>query len=205
MNNLPPSWGALVAAMTMLFVAGAIPVIVTRLICVLYPSDHPRRAELLLELAHVRKAAQLPDWYVWLGQIAMTAVLEGVPARGRQAQTALDRWREWRRLRRVWRAGVRAATSVLGSQVKDISSFGYEVLRDGKSRLVSVTSVGRDGAEVVWQVSTSSSEVVWDASTSTARSAAKIAATAGEWLLARVRVGGRVLVRAIALFRGVRK
>ncbi len=71
-------------------VFGFFPVFTTNLLVRLYPPGHPRRRELLAELAVVPTKERI----VWVFGIAATALFEAIPARWRTRQ------RPWRLFRR---------------------------------------------------------------------------------------------------------
>lgn len=69
------------AALAVLFVLGAAPVLVVRLAALLYPKGHPRRAELVAEMQHVAGLRHaLARWY-WMSETVALALCEGTAAR----------------------------------------------------------------------------------------------------------------------------
>lgn len=213
MTITAPTWGAFIVGLLMLIVAGALPVLVTRLICLLYPADHPRREELLLEITHVRKAAQLADWYVWLGQISVTAAIEGVPARGRQARTAIAGWRARRRQAKAdavstW-AGVRPAILSVRGLVTGSARTYFGLLRDVwrglRSDVSALWGTSTEAATYIWTVTTDSGSVVRTVSTTTTRTSLGLLATLRELVTAQLHAAARGLAWALSVLRGPRR
>lgn len=60
---------------------GVLPVLIVRLIALVYPRRHPRRAELPAEMVRAKSMKDLPEQYMWLGGMFATALCEGAPLR----------------------------------------------------------------------------------------------------------------------------
>lgn len=75
------SWGSLVGAVVAAFVLGAAPVFAVRCIARIYPPGHPRRAELVAEMAHVKGLRKTLELWRWMGEQCATAICDGLPAR----------------------------------------------------------------------------------------------------------------------------
>jgi hypothetical protein len=75
------SWGILVSAVVAAFVLGAAPVFAVRWIARIYPPGHPRRAELVAEMAHVKGLRRTLELWRWMGEQFAVAICDGLPAR----------------------------------------------------------------------------------------------------------------------------
>jgi hypothetical protein len=64
-----------------LFVLGAGPVFIVRLLVCLYPKDDPRRRELVAEMEHVAGLTKALERWYWLANTFAVAICEGLPAR----------------------------------------------------------------------------------------------------------------------------
>jgi len=100
-----PTWGALSVVLATAFVLGAMPVFVVRCIARMYPKGHPRRNELVAEMAHVRGLGQTVTMWTWLGEMFATAACDAVPLR---LKAALRRTIPADSLRHMMVVGIRA-------------------------------------------------------------------------------------------------
>lgn len=77
-----PSWQTVLSTIGLLLFLGAMPELTVRCASLLYPTGHPRRGELIAEMAHVRGLAKMPQQWLWLGQTIAVALWEGLAERG---------------------------------------------------------------------------------------------------------------------------
>lgn len=77
------TWGGVSTLLAICFVLGAAPVFAVRLIGLLYPKGHERRAELIAEMHHARGIARVPEQWRWLGECLALGICEGIPLRVR--------------------------------------------------------------------------------------------------------------------------